>query len=368
MAVKQDARATLEDIANRVGVTKMTVSRALRGVGRISEPTRRHVRKVAEELGYLATNQGVLAAPAHRGGSDLRLQLLVARTSHEENDLSRELLRGMQDRLALTAGHIETLVCTSLPDLLDAWDACRAHALILRNQLPAAWVEHLLRRGPVVYATSNDVYAGVDAVYCTELRTATLVARHLADRDHRVLSWFGFFDTHTGNELLDEDEADDGRIASIHGPRYAAWNYVSHYGSRRDTHSLVLLERDWRSDSLADVVRRGLAAILTARPRPTAVVVPTDCVGVAMIEQAREVGLRVPEDLSIVAYGGTDAAHVTTPVLTCVKLPFYTIGRAIPELVERRLADPQATPVTLQFEATIEPGASVATLSGSTTQ
>ncbi|MCF7855484.1 MAG: LacI family transcriptional regulator [Candidatus Pacebacteria bacterium] len=359
-------RATLESIAERVGVTKMTVSRALRGVGRISDGTRQRVREAAAELGYLELNQGILTAPSHRGKTDLSLRLIVAYIKGDqeaqESELSQELLRGLKERVAFCHGSVKVIVIESLKDILAAWDEHRAHGLVLRCVLPPAWVETLRQRGPVVYATSNDVYAGVDAVYCTEMRTAVLVSSYLHRHGHDNVAWFGFFDKHIqAYKLLNEDNF--YKIASGQGPRYAAWSYFAQYGGRSTSNTVVILERDWNTDSLSDVVRRGLATILIARPRPSAIVAPGNFAGKALIEQAREVGLRIPEDISIISYGGVHTARQTTPPLTCVTLPHYTIGRTIPELVERRLADPDATPVTLQFEADIRDGETVASLS-----
>ena len=47
--------AGIDDVARRAGVSATTVSRALSGRGRVSEKTREHVRRIADELGYVAS-------------------------------------------------------------------------------------------------------------------------------------------------------------------------------------------------------------------------------------------------------------------------------------------------------------------------
>lgn len=362
-AGKKSDRATMEKIAERVGVTKMTVSRALRGVGRISEHMRREIRRVAGEMGYLTLNQGVLAAPSHRGCSDLRLALLVVESAlphaSSRSELSRELLRGMEDRLALSQGRVISLALKSKAEILRAWDEQKAHGVVLRTALPPSWVTELRRRGPVVYATSNDVYPGVDSVYCAEMRTAALLADYLSRRGHHRIAWFGFFDIHKRDTPI-RDTNGFSRFGSIHGPRYAAWNYVAQFYPSDEQHTFLMLERDWQSDSLTDVIRRGFDSLLSAHPRPTAIILPSDVAGAELLRCATAAGLNVPRDLSLIAYGGTSDASVGDRRLTCVKLPHYIIGRTVPELIERRLADPRATPVTVQFEAHIDAGDTVA--------
>jgi len=352
-------RVTMAKIAARVGVTKMTVSRALRGVGRISPAMRDEIRRTAGRMGYLAGNRGILAAPTHRGSGDLRMSLLLMESPDPKNELSQELLRGLNDRLALCRGRITHIGTATREETLRAWDEHRAHGLVVRRLLPPTWVAAFRRRGPVVYATSNDVYSGVDSVYCAEMRMAALVEEYLARHGHRHVAWYSFFDRHESPEINDE-KTGDLRFGSIHGPRYAAWSFVARYNPLHATHKVIIQERDWERDSMEQMAARGLNAILSAHPRPTALVASTVYIGHALLREAQARGLRVPGDLSLIMYGGAREARESSPPLTCVVLPHYNIGRAIPELIERRLADPDAIPVSLQFEATIEDGATVA--------
>jgi len=70
----------------------------------------------------------------------------------------------------------------------------------------------------------------------------------------------------------------------------------------------------------------------------------------------------VPRDMSIATYGASDEVKKAKPAITSLEMPMETIGRVIPELIERRLADPSAEPLSIQFQTTLFEGASVAVL------
>src|SRR5690606_25804835 len=119
-------------------------------------------------------------------------------------------------------------------------------------------------------------------------------------------------------------------------------------------------ERNWDHQGLDEVVEQGLDRILALTPRPTAVVCSCDPVALSLLQALNRRGLRCPEDMSIVSYGGSEEAKRATPAITTLEMPMETIGRVIPELIERRLADPNAVPISVQFETSLSEGGSVA--------
>jgi LacI family transcriptional regulator len=363
---------TLEQIAVGAGVSPMTVSRALRGVGRVSAATRERVREAAKAAGYGQQSQGVFAPPAHRGRTDHRLRLLLPVLTPAMNEsraeLSQELLRGLRARLELNDGELHLATCQSLDEIMAVWQASRAQGLVLRTQVPDAWVRVLCRRGPVVNAVAQDFHLGVDSIYTNEMRAAAMVFDHLVRLGHEQIAWFGWFDTHMpdslARSLFDEATVVDRRTASVHASRYAAWAYLASCQPDRDRQPLLLLERDWDREDLLAGVERGLGQLLSLSPRPTAIVVPSDPMGEALLAALVRQGLKVPGEISVICYGGTSITRQTTPPLTAVKLPMFTIGKAVPELIERRLADPEAVAVSLQFEAELVSGGTVGPASG----
>ena len=368
------AATTLKDISAALGLSQMTVSRALRGIGRVNPATRDTVRRMARKLGYSGLNHVVIRPGVQRGHGDHVLRVFLPLLDREadlrQNHYSNEILAGLRERLEECGGKLHLVVCSTPEQILEEWKASRSHGLVLRWKLPKAWTDRLRSFGPVLYATSNDCQPGVDAIYTNEHRSAAMVLDYLHSRGHREIAWFGLIDSHTDGELLSEYFSSgtvvDQLTSGIHGPRYAAWANLVYCQVIARQQPFLLLERDWRLQSLNAAVTAGLRQILALKPRPTVIVMPTDAMGCMALQVLKQMGLRVPQDLSLISYGGTLEARHANPALASVILPLRTIGRTIPELLERRLADPEALPVSMQFETSLFRGKSVSDLNAQT--
>ncbi len=347
----------------------MTVSRALRGIGRVNAKTREHILTTAREMGYPGLGHVVMPRSIRRGHADHQLSLVAAMMDFVPDSLTspitREFLAGLRERMNEIGGRLEVVTFNDLADLKARFDTS-VHGLVLRSQLPLAWVDELRRQGPVLYGASYDYQQGVDSIYTNEHRSAAMAINHLAAHGHRHIFWFGIIDSHSNAVFPPEwrkgATVSDWLCSNILSPRYAAWAYLAQCQIDRQRQPMLLLERDWAHQSLAAVVEEGLRRILKTKPRPTAVVVPTDAMGLALVDAIRKAGLRVPRDFSVLSYGGLPETKAADPPLTTIELPMRLIGRTVPELIERRLANPDATPVSMQLETTLVEGGTVARL------
>jgi LacI family transcriptional regulator len=145
---------------------------------------------------------------------------------------------------------------------------------------------------------------------------------------------------------------------NVNGGRHAAWGNLIYCQPEKSAHRLLLPIRDWRRESLDDVLQRERRKILGLKKLPTAVVCASDQVAIRLIKFFATQKLKVPRDVSVVSYGADLAAQQHRPALTAVDFPMELIGRALPELIERRLADTDAAPLSLQFETVLREGKS----------
>jgi LacI family transcriptional regulator len=88
-------------------------------------------------------------------------------------------------------------------------------------------------------------------------------------------------------------------------------------------------------------------ALLTRTPRPTAVVAANDLIALGVIEAGEELGLRCPEDLSVIGFNDMPFADKFTPPLTTVRIPEYQIGLRAAELLQSRIESPDRQPETV---------------------
>jgi len=95
------------------------------------------------------------------------------------------------------------------------------------------------------------------------------------------------------------------------------------------------------------------APMLRTGDRPTAIFAASDDVALGVLEAARQVGLRVPEDLSVMGFDDTFAAHAASPQLTTVRQPLTQMGRmAIHAAVDGIRTGARPTP-PIQMETTL---------------
>jgi len=113
--------------------------------------------------------------------------------------------------------------------------------------------------------------------------------------------------------------------------------------------------------------RRALATMLAGSARPTAVFAANDLIAIGMLQRLRQVGARVPQDLSIVGFNDIPLAGLLEPALTTVRVPQLEMGLAgthllIDRLEGRPIRDVRLTlPTTLVIRASTAPPAVPAT-------
>ncbi len=128
------------------------------------------------------------------------------------------------------------------------------------------------------------------------------------------------------------------RIAHIAGPaaRFTGRQRRDGYEAALREAGIVPVERLVAEGDYSFDAGRALLERLWAQ-RPTAVFVGGDVMALGALRAARDLGLRAPDDLSLVAFGDPDAVRYATPGITTVDLPVAAAGRLATEMVLRRV-------------------------------
>jgi LacI family transcriptional regulator len=92
---------------------------------------------------------------------------------------------------------------------------------------------------------------------------------------------------------------------------------------------------DW-----TDAIEQSLRKLLACTPRPTTVVFSGDKAAAIAYQLLRKMGLRVPDDLSIVGNGDMDIAQLINPPLSTLRQPFYEAGYEAMRMLLERLEQP----------------------------
>ena len=291
-------RVTLKTIAERVGVSRTTVSNAYNRPDQLAPELRDRILRTARELGYAGPDP---AARRLRSGRRDAVGLLVAEAlSYTFTDPASVLLLQGIARATEDAG-LALLVVPERGGVADAVvDAFCLYSLPAGHPNVAAVQE----RGVPLVVVDEPRLDGHAFVGVEDRRGAALAAEHLLALGHRRFA------------LLSDPTRLDGYAGPLTHEREAAAPsvvFAERLGGYRD--ALVAAGIDWESlprfELPANLPEHGLQGALMALgsdPRPTALIAATDQLALGAIEAALEAGLRVPEDLSIVGFDDVPGA------------------------------------------------------------
>ena len=305
-------RVTSVDVARRAGVSQSTVSLVFsgKGPGRVSEATQERVRRSARELGYRPN----VAAQALRLGSSRAVALLVPDVT---NPFFGRVLRGAQ-RAAQAAGYTVALVDTGNDRTWEAqsFEALRAGPvdgyLLFEVSAPEAL-------GPDQHAVLIETEApGRASVRFDAEGGAADAFEHLLELGH----------TRVGHLAADFD------APTFHLRDVARRRVLADAGLEPDA-----LPRAATAIGI-DEARDAAGPLLDERP--TAVFCDDDVIAAGLYLAARERGLRIPEDLSVVGFDNMDFARVLAPPLTTVALDAERLGAIAFELLDARMGGRRA--------------------------
>lgn len=358
-------KPNIRQIAKETGLSMMTVSRALRGLGSVRAETRRKVLNMAATLGYNG-RRGVVIP--RRSSTDHRLEVLLPMFGHltgaRKSELQQRFYDGLNQRLSDNGGRVTVVECTGLADLLQAVKDHRPRGVVIRQSVRRDWLRSVEVFCPVISCIPDDFLLGVDCVYMNENRAATMALSKLWEKGHRQIAWFGIRDVEEPNSSMTagawmEMESPCIRdLSGVHDMRYAAWTYIA---NRFPDHpmKLLFLNRNHQWQSIPDVIKEGVDRLLTEVPDLTAIVMPTDITAYHLVNELQSRSIKVPEDISVVSYGGTSEITKCSPQLSAIRMPFDEVGRTVPELLERRLAHPEAWTISVALEPTFLEGGTI---------
>ncbi len=338
--------ATLAEIAREAGVSAPTVSKVLNGRADVAPGTRTRVEELLRAHGYRRRRAEATRSP------------LIDLVFHElESAWALEVIRGVEN-VARDAG-LSVVLSESAGRLTpgrtwaDQVAARRPHGVILvLSGLDESQRALLTSRSVpfVVMDPAGDPGADVPSIGATNWQGGLAATRHLVELGHR-------------------------RIGAITGPPQMMCSRarIDGYRAALETAGLpvepdLIRTGDFHHDTGYRVGRE-----LLARPdRPTAVFAGNDLQALGLYEAARELGLRIPEDLSVVGFDDLPVARWVGPPLTTVRQPLTEMAEAAARLVlELGRSDngsaegPAATRVELATSLVVRSSTGVPPLAGS---
>lgn len=293
-------------IARLAGVSKPTVSRVLNGRSGVASETRRQVEALLQEHGYRRPGGVVPAASVEVVFFGL------------ESHLAISIMRGVesvvrQQDLVVGFTEVSGLAASERP-WAEALLARRPVGVIAAHSYHTPWEQALLIASgiPMVALDPSGIPPeSVPSVGAANWSGGVAAARHLLELGH-------------------------SRIAVITGPAMSlvARARLEACRAAMDAAGTALDDRLVRTGEFffEDGLAHGRDLLAAADP-PTAVVCGNDLQALGVYEAARQAGLSIPDDLSVVGFDDLDCTNWCGPPLTTVRQPFDEMGAAAARLV-----------------------------------
>jgi LacI family transcriptional regulator len=305
---------TIYDVAEAAGVAPITVSRVINDSGYVSPETRARVEKAISDLGYVPNRlaQGLRSKQTHTLG------LVITDIT---NPFWTTVVRGVED--ATHAAGFNVILCNT-DESVEKQD--KYVRVLLQKQVdgfiivPARSSDEavtLIEKAQVpLVVMDRKVGMPVDTVRCDSEKGAYQLIKHLLDLGHRRIA------------VLSGAESVSTAVDRVRGYRMAL------YDAGFPIDETLIVKREFTQAAGYAMAQH----ILALEPRPTAIFAVNNFIAIGAFKALTEQNLRVPDDISMVAFDDLPPALVMKPFLTVAAQPAYEMGHRAATLLLDRLS------------------------------
>lgn len=302
---------TIKDVAKLAGVSTATVSRVMNGSGYVNPSTKEKVKDAIKELDYRPND---VARSLYKG----RSKMIALFVPDIMNPFFPQVARAVED---VTNHHGYTFILCNTDDelekeqtYLNALQQKSVDGIIIVSSTISEETINKIKT-PIV-ALDRIIGSNLSSVTVNNREGARVAVRHLKSIGCR-------------------------RIAHISGPEH-----VSNTQGRLRGYLDEVKDEDWFLSSYVvtgeyyfDKAVQVTKTLLTEHPEIDGIFVGNDLMGVGALKGAQELGINVPEDLSIIAFDGIMLGETTSPSLTTMAQPIYEIGARAAEILLEQIND-----------------------------
>jgi LacI family transcriptional regulator len=307
-------RVTMAHVARLAGVSPTTVSHVLSGKRPVGAATQEGVLQAVSELGYRPNRVA-------RSLRTRRSQMIAVIVPDITNPFYGVVTRGLADMLD-EAGYRSYLCNTDassqrehdfVADALDRGVEGIVMSLVHEDPSDVAVIRRA--RVPLVLLTDGEEIPGFDHVMADDGAGARMATQHLIARGAR-------------------------RVAMITGAAGTGVDRVKGYTDALAAAGLpydpsLMREGGW----IRDGGRDAMLSLMASVSPPDAVFCANDLMAIGAMDAARELGVRIPEDVALAGFDDIEAAALLTPPLTTVINPAYEVGQAAGRLILERMIE-----------------------------
>lgn len=315
----------LDDVASRAGVSRITVSRALRDPSKVAPKTRAAIQDAIKQLAYVPN----LFA---RGLASNRSRIIAVIVPTITNSLFAETIQGLAAVLRPAGYELlvgETSYSAEIEEALIAvFLQYRPEAIVLTQLQHSAGAREVLQQARLPVVETWDLAPDpLDLlVGFSNFDAAAGMTRHLIARGYRRIRF-----------VLRADHGPGDRTR----PRYDGFRAAMMEAGLEPGAPLAV-------DDPLSILRSGrsIADQVTAQPEIDALFCTNELIAVGAILECQRRGISVPGRIAIAGFGDVELASAIDPGLTTIRIPGRTMGERAAEMILGRIAgQPAAEPV-----------------------
>jgi LacI family transcriptional regulator, repressor for deo operon, udp, cdd, tsx, nupC, and nupG len=320
--------ATMEDVAREAHVSVATVSRLLTKQGTVSPETAKRVYAAIEKYSY---EPNLMARNFRKNES--RVILII--TPNMTNPYYAHILSGIGDA-ANELGY-SALICNTADDTtrekeaLDMLKKYRADgAILMASDMGCGWLLDYANHRPLVQCSEYDPTVDIPHVSIDNYRAAQQTMEYLIDFGHKRIALIS-----SENEYISTN-------LRLKGYR----DTLDKHGITPREDYIIYASRDYSFKS----GKMKAKELLGVTPCPTAIFCISDTLALGAITAAKELGFRVPEDVTVIGFDDVEYTTMFHPYITTVAQPCYELGKQSTHLLYNQMTQGKDVPRQIILE------------------
>ncbi len=311
----------LSDIAQRLGVSNVTVSKALADKEGVSEELRRTIKKLAIEMGYRAKTPGTVKKSGRTGNIGILIPGRFVDQKYSfywdmyERVISWLTFYGYYGILEILKSDDENTL--NLPRIVK--DA-KVDGLIVMGQVKQEYLQCLSQEDnlAVIFLDAYNSYYGCDAIISDGYYGMYMMTNYLLKMGHRNIFFVGTISA----------------TSSI-SDRYFGYSRAMLEEGITVTEDMIIPDRD---------ISTGILKVSLPKELPSAFACNCDTVAYELILALKESGVRVPEDVSVVGFDNYILSEISSPRITTYEVDMDGMAKASAERLIKKIDDPSYSP------------------------
>lgn len=307
---------TMRDIANQLGVSSVTVSKALNDKEGVSDELKERIKQLASELGYRVN----MAAKTMREGLTYNIGVIIPeRFTGPDQSFYLRVYQEISKSLEATGyyGILHILSSSDEEGLLlpRIYYDRKVDGFIVLGQINKSYIEVIENiEQPKLFLDFYDEHSSIDSVVTDNFYGAYELTNYLIQQGHREIAYVG--NLYSTSSIQDR--------------------FLGYYKSLLEHH--VHLEPKW---IINDRDEQGTYIdIELPSPLPTAFVCNCDQVAYSVVQKLKQMGHRVPEDCSVVGFDNDIYATLTEPHLTTIDVNINQMAQTAVQSLLRQINHP----------------------------